>query len=287
MRTYNPITEGTPSASHMKPSRGHTAIVTGASSGIGKGIAIVLAREGYDIVTVYQSNTEGIEQLKEIVSGTYGRRFHAFQGDLTDPVYVEQFAREALEISQEVHILVNNAGAYYSEKLTEIRAEEMIAFINIDFVAPVLLMKAVSRHMLEKNIRGSLINITSTRAERAYPHSVLYGGMKAGLQRAGESAALELAMHGIRVNSIAPGATRIERANEEDYKVLAEKIPLRRIGEPADIGEAVLWLSSDAASYITGITLKIDGGLILPGMPESEDETLQYYGWKPVKLESY
>jgi len=261
------------------------AIVTGASSGIGKGISMVLAREGYDISTAYHSNDEGIKELESIVAGTYGRRFHAVQGDLSDPAFAERYGEEAIETLGEVHLLVNNAGAGYMKKLVDIETEDMLRFINIDFVAPVILMRAVSRHMLGKGIRGSLINITSTRAERAYPHDSLYGGMKAGLRRASESIAIELAMHGIRVNNVAPGATAIERVSDDYYKELGEKIPLRRVGKPEDIGEAVLWLASDAASYITGSSLKVDGGLILPGMPEQDDETVKYYGWEPVKTE--
>ena len=146
-----------------------------------------------------------------------------------------------------------------------------------------ILMKLVARHMLEHGIRGNIINITSTRAERAYPHDSVYGGMKAGLRRASESIAIELAMHGIRVNNVAPGATELERVSEQFYDKLGRKIPLRRVGKPEDIGEAVLWLASDAASYITGTSLRVDGGLILPGMPEAEDETTKYYDWRPIR----
>jgi glucose 1-dehydrogenase len=259
-----------------------TAIVTGASSGIGRGIAMVLAKNGYDISTVYRSNMDGIRNLANEIEGTYGRKLHIVQGDLSEPSFVEAYAKEAISVLGEVGLLVNNAGAGYGGKLTDIKTEEMITFIQIDFVAPVLLMKAVGLHMIEKGIRGSMVNITSTRAERAYPHDSIYGGMKAALTRAGESAALEMAIHGIRINSIAPGATEIERENRGFYDKLGEKIPLRRTGKPEDIGEAVMWLASDAASYITGVSLRIDGGLILPGMPERNDETMQYYGWAPV-----
>ncbi|WP_373233335.1 SDR family NAD(P)-dependent oxidoreductase [Cohnella sp.] len=266
----------------MKHNVRKTAIVTGASSGIGKGIAIVLAREGYDLSTVYRSNDDGIHDLRKIILDQYGCRLHAVKGDLAEPCFVERYAREAIEVLGKVDLLVNNAGAGYAAKLIEMKSEDMLPFINVDFVAPILMMKTVGRHMLENGIKGSLINITSTRAERAYPHDSLYGGMKAALQRASQSIAIELAMNGIRVNNVAPGATEIERGSDEFYDKLGQKIPLRRVGKPKDIGEAVNWLASDAASYITGVILKIDGGLILPGMPETEDETTKYYGWRPV-----
>ncbi|QMV44772.1 SDR family NAD(P)-dependent oxidoreductase [Cohnella cholangitidis] len=260
-----------------------TAIVTGASSGIGKGIAIVLAREGYVLSTVYRSNDEGIRDLRGIVTGSYGSRLHAVKGDLSDPCFVERYAREAIDALGKVDLLVNNAGVGYAAKLTEMKAEDILSFINVDFVAPILMMKIVGGHMLETGIKGNLINITSTRASRAYPHDSLYGGMKAALQRSSESIAIELAMNGIRVNNVAPGATELERVDNEYYEKLGQKIPLRRVGKPEDIGEAVYWLASDAASYITGVSLKVDGGLILPGMPEKEDETTKYYDWRPVK----
>jgi len=259
-----------------------TAIVTGASSGIGKGIAIVLAREGYSLSTVYHSNDDGIRDLSETLRDRYGCRLHAVKGDLADPCFVERYAREAIHALGKVDLLVNNAGTGYAAKLIEMKSEDMLSFINVDFVAPILMMKIVGRHMLENGIKGNLINITSTRAERAYPHDSLYGGMKAALQRASQSIAIELAKEGIRVNNVAPGATELERVSDEYYQKLGQKIPLRRVGKPEDIGEAVNWLASDAASYITGISLKVDGGLILPGMPEKEDETTKYYDWKPL-----
>ena len=260
-----------------------SAIVTGASSGIGKGICAVLAREGYDLSTVYRSNDEGIRDLEKLVTGEHGRRLHAVKGDLSDSGFAESYAEAAIGALGGVDLLVNNAGAGYAEKVLELHPEDMVNFIKVDFVAPMILTKHVARHMLERGIKGSIINITSTRAERAYPHDSVYGGMKAGLRRASESIALELAMHGIRVNNVAPGAIELERVSDAFYERLGRKIPLRRVGKPEDIGEAVLWLASDAASYITGTSLKVDGGLILPGMPEAEDETTKYYDWNPIR----
>jgi glucose 1-dehydrogenase len=124
---------------------------------------------------------------------------------------------------------------------------------------------------------GSIIHITSTRAHRAYPYDSIYGSMKAALTRASETMALEFAPYGIRVNCVAPGAIARETNTEHGNK-LGKKIPLGRMGTPADIGNAVAWLCSDEASYITGTTLRVDGGLIIPGMPEDVSPQAGY-GW--------
>jgi glucose 1-dehydrogenase len=156
--------------------------------------------------------------------------------------------------------------------------EQMNTLYRLNFLAPMLVTGAASKHMAEQGIAGSIINIASSRGERAYPGDAVYGGLKAALRRATESLALELAPYGIRVNAIAPGAIQTVPGREASYAELGKKIPLERVGTPEDIGEAAVWLSSPQASYITGITLRIDGGLILPGMPEGGPGAGEY-GW--------
>lgn len=141
-------------------------------------------------------------------------------------------------------------------------------------------MQAAAIQMVRAKISGSIINITSTRAERAYPCDAVYGGVKAALNRASQSAALDLAPYGIRINCVAPGAIAV-RSKEYLRKLnlipvdfwdeLGTRIPLGRSGTPEDIANAVAFLASDQASYITGEILRVDGGLILPGMPEQSD----------------
>ncbi len=157
--------------------------------------------------------------------------------------------------------------------------------INLNFRGYLLATQAATRVMRDQQIHGNVINITSSRAERAYPGDALYGGLKAGMNRAIQSMALDLAPYGIRINNVAPGATRVRDNPQSDrfYDGLAPRIPLGRIGTPGEMGEAVAWLASDKASYITGVTLRLDGGLILAGMPErfdaDGDESLERYGW--------
>lgn len=136
--------------------------------------------------------------------------------------------------------------------------------------------------MQEHGIHGSIINITSSRGERAYPGDGIYGACKAGLNRAVESFALDVAPYGIRINNVAPGSIQVRTGEEPDektlhmmeiYAQLGKRIPLGRMGRPEDIGKAVAYLASEDASYITGITLRVDGGLILPGMPEHSPDS--------------
>ena len=138
------------------------------------------------------------------------------------------------------------------------------------------MMNYAGAYMKEHGIQGNIINVTSSRGERAYPEDGLYGALKAGLNRAIQSFALDVAEYGIRVNNVAPGAIRVRTRQEriadgnnpDFWDELGTRIPLKRCGLPEDVANAVSFLASDKASYITGITIRVDGGLILPGPPE-------------------
>ncbi len=272
------------------------AIVTGGSKGIGKGIVHALAREGYDIAFCCLDNEEEAEAVAHEVHSKYGSDVRWFITDLRTDGAADRFFHDAMEVLGGLDVLVNNAGKTIFEPLQGITEEKLDHLINLDFRSNIILMRNAADYMIRHNVKGSLINITSSRGERAYPECGIYCGLKAALNHAVEAFALDVAKYGIRVNNVAPGATRVrtkedlrhpDAEDEKDYYFreefrdhsvpirsdfwdeLGTMIPLLRAGTPEDIANAVCFLVSDRASYITGITLRVDGGLILPGMPEN------------------
>ncbi|QHT61371.1 SDR family oxidoreductase [Paenibacillus lycopersici] len=258
-------------------SRNRTALVTGASMGIGAGIALKLASLGYDLAIAHYAEPDEANAIAKQIREDYGRTCHVFQGDLAEPQMPGELAAFAVEALGSIDVLVNNAGVTRFKEIQSLDVAVMDRLYGSNFRAPMVLMQKISTHMAEQGLNGSIVNITSSRAERAYPGDGAYGGLKAALTRASQSAALDLSAHGIRVNCVAPGAIQVRNNPdwEPHFQELGKKIPLSRMGKPADIAEAVAWLASEASSYVTGTTIRVDGGLILPGMPERSGST----GW--------
>lgn len=265
------------------------AIVTGASRGIGKGIALALAKAGYDLVISYATQESEAEELVKEIEEVYGQKCWYFQAFLQEKNAGSELLKKGIEKLGGLDLLVNNAGLTIFGELQEIKDEDMDLLLALDFRNYVCMMRDASKYMIENNIKGNIINITSSRGERAYPGDGIYGGMKAALNRAIQSFALDVSPYGIRINNIAPGAIAVRtpeenaRNGEEHrtkfYNELGVRIPLKRMGTPEDIAKAVLYLASEEASYVTGITMRIDGGLILPGMPEKTPEGMAPGDW--------
>lgn len=269
------------------------AIVTGGSSGIGRGIVYSLAAEGYDVAFSYRSRKENawkvLNELKEqYPDGT----FLCLEAELEKDGAGIAFFNQSVEQLGGLDLLVNNAGVTILESIFDLTEKNMDYLIQLLFRNYVILMREAATYMAKHGIRGNIINISSVRGESAHPGDLVYGGIKAALNRACQSVALDCAPYGIRVNNILPGATKRFTPEEEktaDPKhlekvaFLSSRIPLERYGTPEDIGNAVVFLASEKASYITGISLVIDGGLSLPGMAETawEAET----GWGRMKKE--
>ncbi len=274
---------------------GNKAIVTGGSRGIGRGIALALASEGYDLAITYARKREAAESVAEEIRSRYGRECHCYQASLEIPGVAHDMFVKAVADLGGLDLLVNNAGLTICESIQNITEEKLDHLLNLDFRTFVILMRDATRYMIDHKIKGNIVNITSSRGERAYPECGIYCGLKAGLIHAIKAFTLDVSAYGIRINNVAPGATRIRTKAEiaamttgeasdyfwrEEYEDktkeitsgfwddLGELIPLGRAGTPEDVANAVLFLASEKASYITGVTLRVDGGLILPGMPE-------------------
>ena len=271
------------------------AIVTGGSSGIGRGIVYALAKAGYDVAFSYNTNAAKAETVLQNLQSAYpDGKFYCFKAELSDPTAGPAFFRQAVKALGSVDLMVNNAGVSPKEGLLDLTDETLDELLFLNFRNYIVLMREAARYMAAHGIKGSIISISSTRADRAYPADGIYGALKAGINRAIQSFALDVAPYGIRINNVAPGAIQRQTAEEMANTVqnpqhaqlgyLEPRIPLGRIGQPDDVAKAVLFLASDDADYITGQTIKVDGGLTLPGMPERPE--LATLGWgTPEKKE--
>jgi NAD(P)-dependent dehydrogenase (short-subunit alcohol dehydrogenase family) len=265
------------------------AVITGGSRGIGRGIALCLAKKGYDVAISYATKEDEARKVVKEIEEVHGRRGFCFNAVLHEKGAGAAFFNQAVEKLGGLDLLVNNAGSTRFENILELTEETMDYLINLDFKNYFIMTREAARYMAKNGIRGSIINITSSRGERAYPGDGIYGGIKAGLHRAIQSFALDLAPYGIRINNVAPGAIQVRTKEDlarEQYmfpvdfwEKLDDIIPLERSGVPEDVGAAVAFLASNDASYITGITLRVDGGLILPGMPEVSVPGVDDHKW--------
>lgn len=261
------------------------AMVTGGNRGIGAGIAAVLAKNGYDVAITYRGAAEEAESVKAEIE-QLGQRCFVIQASLEQEGEAESAVKKAIHCLGRLDLLVNNAGLTIATPLPAMADEDFSTLVNLNFKAYVMAARTAVRHMIKHQIPGSVVFITSTRGGRAYEADGIYGGLKAAISRAAQSFALDVAPYGIRINCVAPGATRIRFTQHEFltefYDKLSQRIPLGRVGLPADIGEAVCFLAdNEKAGYITGITLNVDGGLVLPGLPEDPQAPV----WKSPPLE--
>jgi NAD(P)-dependent dehydrogenase (short-subunit alcohol dehydrogenase family) len=238
------------------------AIVTGAARGIGQAIAIELAKAGADVVV--SDIIPGDETLAKIKA--LKRKAIYVKTDVTNKKDIDKLITESMKNFKKIDILVNNAGVFISEPTLNVSEESWNKTININLRGYFLCSQAVAKHMI-KNKKGSIINIASVAGLSGYAQAAAYCASKGGIINLVNSLCAEWGKYGIRVNTICPGVIETQMTNDllKDKKLkqqMLSKIPLARTGKPEDIAGAVVFLASDAASYITGAELVIDGGWI-------------------------
>lgn len=237
-------------------------IVTGAGKGIGKGIALALAREGCSVVVSDINQEDCFKVVSEIEA--IGSKAIAIKCDVSQKGETDNLIAEAIEKFGKLDILVNNAGVYPYKSFMEMNENDWDRVIDINLKGVFLCSQAAAKQMKEG---GKIVNISSIAAFVGFPNLVHYCASKGGINGMTRALALELASLKINVNNIAPGAIETPGASqgmsEEARKQTISVIPWGRMGEPEDIAGAVVFLSSDSADYITGQTIVVDGGYIL------------------------
>lgn len=243
---------------------GKVALVTGASRGIGRTIAIELAKAGAKVAVNYSGSEQKANEVVDEIKAL-GKEAFAIQANVSDADSVTNMVKEVISTFGSLDILVNNAGITRDNLLMRMKEEEWDDVININLKGVFLSTKAVTRQMMKQR-SGKIINIASIVGVSGNPGQANYVAAKAGVIGLTKTAAKELASRNITVNAVAPGFITTDMTDKlpEDVKnEMLKLIPLNRFGETTDISGVVLFLASDNSNYMTGQTLHIDGGMVM------------------------
>lgn len=242
---------------------GKVAIVTGASKGIGAGIAKALCSNGASVVVNYATSRQGADHILAELANAGGNAI-AVQANVSDPEDVKRLFAETKNAFGRLDVLVNNAGVFKFGPFEAITAVEFHREFSVNVLGPILTLQEAIRQFGFAG--GSVINVSSIVGSHSQPNAVLYSATKAALGNLTQGLSAELGPRRIRVNAIAPGYTRSEGTEaeglygEESLQRYASITPLGRLGEPADIAAAAVFLASDASHWITGETIRVSGG---------------------------
>jgi 3-oxoacyl-[acyl-carrier protein] reductase len=247
----------------MKLLENKTALITGATRGIGKGIAEVFARQGANVAFTYSSSVEAADKLElELVA--LGVKAKGYQSNAADFQAAQDLAAEVQKDFGGIDVLINNAGITKDNLLMRISEQDFDQVMEVNLKSVFNLTKAVIRPMMKQR-SGSIINMSSVVGVQGNAGQTNYAASKAGMLGFTKSVALELGSRNIRCNAIAPGFIETEMTAKLDETIVdgwRQAIPLKRGGSPKDIANACVFLASDMSAYITGQTLNVDGGMI-------------------------
>lgn len=247
----------------MKLLQNKTALITGASRGIGKGIAIEFAKQGANIAFTFNASVEAAKELEKELE-TFGIKAKGYQSNAANFDAAQELVKNVLDDFGALQILINNAGITKDNLLMRISEEDFDKVIEVNLKSVFNLTKAVIRPMMKQR-EGSIINMSSVVGVKGNAGQTNYAASKAGILGFTKSVALELGSRNIRCNAIAPGFIETEMTAKLDEKTVNEwrnSIPLKRGGSPEDVANACIFLASNLSSYITGQTLNVDGGML-------------------------
>lgn len=247
----------------MKLLEGKTAIITGGSRGIGKGIVEVFANHGCNVAFTYNSSAEAAEQLAADLSSS-GVKAKAYKSNAASFDESQDLAKAVMEDFGSIDILINNAGITKDNLLMRISEEDFDKVIEVNLKSVFNMTKAVQRTMLKQR-KGSIINMSSVVGVKGNAGQTNYAASKAGIIGFSKSVALELGSRNIRCNAIAPGFIETEMTGKLDADTVQswrDAIPLKRGGTPEDIANTCVYLASDLSGYVTGQVLNVDGGML-------------------------
>lgn len=243
---------------------GKKALVTGASKGIGKSIALSLARQGCDVIMVSR-DLDRMNETAEEIRGL-GRKAWVFSVDVSQAPEIELFFRDQSELLKDIDIFVNNAAITIFKQLMSTTVDDFMRLFSTNVLSALRFVQLSAGVMIENKRPGSIVIITSINALRALPSQAAYSSTKAMLESMMVSFANELSPFGIRVNSLLPGAIHTDmniHFTPEVIDNLNKAIPLGRVGQASDIGDVVAFMVSDAARYMTGSSVVVDGGMVV------------------------
>ena len=247
----------------MKLLEGKTAIITGASRGIGRGIALVFAKHGANVAFTYSASAEAAKALEEELAG-FGIKAKGYQSNAADFNESQKLVEDVLAEFGTIDILINNAGITKDNLLMRMSEADFDIVMQVNLKSVFNMTKAVQKTMLKQR-NGSIINMSSVVGVKGNAGQSNYAASKAGIIGFSKSIALELGSRNIRCNVIAPGFIETEMTGklpEDVVKGWRENIPLKRGGTPDDIANACVFLASELSAYVTGQTINVDGGML-------------------------
>ena len=248
-----------------KDLEGKVVVITGASKGLGKAMALRFGEEKAKVVVNYRSTKKDLDEIVSSIKACGGDAI-SVQADISNEEDVKHLINEAVEAFGTIDVMINNAGVENEVPSHELTLDDWNKVISTNLTGCFLGSREAIKYMVEHNIKGSVINMSSVHEQIPWPHFVHYAASKGGVKLMSETLALEYAPKGIRVNTICPGAINTpineEKFNDPEAKQqVLDLIPMGYIGKPEEVAACAVWLASKESSYVTGLSLFVDGGM--------------------------